>query len=93
MTAPVILTIKKELNRTHTISERDARILLAYLNAQENRIKELETNTAPNSELLEACEGLLGFIKTFDMGGDWEQSNYPPIKKAKAIIAKAKGEQ
>ena len=42
---------------------------------------------------LKACEGLLEFIKSFTMGSDWEQSNYPAIKAAYATIAKAKGEK
>lgn len=40
-------------------------------------------------ELLAVCQGLLEFIKTFDMGGDWCQDNYPAIKAARAAIAKA----
>lgn len=41
--------------------------------------------------LLAACKGLLQFIKTFDMGGDWCQRNYPAIKAANAAIAQAEG--
>ena len=36
------------------------------------------------AELTEALEGLLRFVKTYDMGGDWEQSNYPALKAARA---------
>lgn len=40
------------------------------------------------AELLAACRGLLRFIKTFNMGGDWRQDNYPAIKAARAAIQK-----
>lgn len=42
-------------------------------------------------DLLDACKGLLDFIRSFDMGGDWCQDNYPAIKAAQAAIAKARG--
>lgn len=41
-------------------------------------------------DLLAACKGLLQFIKTFNVGGDWCQRNYPAVKAACAAIAKVK---
>lgn len=58
MTALVILNIKKQLDKNHFISERDARILLAYVNASENRIKELETSLAA-ANVLRRADGKL----------------------------------
>lgn len=43
-------------------------------------------------ELLDACKAMLEFAKSFDMGGDWYQGNYPAVKKAYAAIKKAEGE-
>jgi predicted ATPase len=39
--------------------------------------------------LLAACKGLLDFIQTFNIGGEWCQDNYPAIKAARAVIAQA----
>jgi len=43
-------------------------------------------------DLLDACEHLLSLFKSFNFGGDWEQSNYPAVKEAGTAIAKARGQ-
>lgn len=35
---------------------------------------------------INALRELLGFIKRFDLGGDWCQDNYPAIKNARAVL-------
>ena len=42
MTAITILNIKRQLGKTHHISEKDANILLAYLDAYEKQVEELK---------------------------------------------------
>lgn len=37
--------------------------------------------------LVEALQGMLHFARSFDMGGDWEQGNYPAIQAARAALA------
>jgi hypothetical protein len=46
MTALVVLNIKRSLEKNHAISERDARILLAHLDAQEKQIEILKIEKA-----------------------------------------------
>jgi hypothetical protein len=42
MTSLVVTKIRHDVKRNHILSERDAKILFATIEAQENRIKELE---------------------------------------------------
>lgn len=42
MSAIAVLNIKRQLDKTHHVSEKDARILLAYLDAYEKQVEELK---------------------------------------------------
>jgi hypothetical protein len=42
VTALAVINIKRSLDKNHAISERDAHILLAFLDAQANRTRELK---------------------------------------------------
>jgi hypothetical protein len=45
MTALVVIQIKHTAKRNHMLTEKEANILFAHLDAQEKRIKELEQET------------------------------------------------
>lgn len=49
----------------------------------------IKAKGATIAALAKACTGLLRFLKSCDMGGDWCQDNYPAVKAARAAIKEA----
>jgi hypothetical protein len=64
-------------------------VYVARVNHKLANWRELSLLFAAAPDLLAACKGLLDFIQTFNIGGEWCQDNYPAIKAAHAVIAQA----
>jgi hypothetical protein len=60
VTALAVINIKRSLDKNHAISERDAHILLAFLDAQANRTEELK------ALLIRVIPHLDGAVETHD---------------------------
>lgn len=63
MTALAVINIRRSLDKNHAISERDARILLAYLDAQEKKIAELEAEKASRESAIKHMDAKIAQLQ------------------------------